>query len=459
MGNLGDNQRPSSVAPVKIGAAGLDARTRNAIELFLKVRFSAQYVLVEPEEADFWMIDLDSVNGRDLWVAHTKEYPGVPPILLSIHEKQEENAYCVRKPMSMAAAVAVLEQVTKGRTAKEVDTSRDRSSQEVVSTPAVSAAAVTGRSPMDRELSAQSGLAPPAGSGHHVREKALEVHTTESIGTIQTAVAAGGAISQRPSVDDAQFSRRPRVPASFQAATRLDERQTHMFIGSAPDIDPDDPHQVASAQFDPDRFLVGLVSRATAQAMRTGQQLRVSGREGVIVVQPEAEQFVVDIKSSLLRSLAAVPLSQEMSIQPLNGAETMEGTIWPFDRFQWMLTLWAARGRVPVGTDLRTPVRLTHWPNLTRLELFPNAMRIASLWSQQATSLLDTATALNIPQRYVFAFFSAAHGLGMVEILSKASGAIVDASTADLAIVGSTREHQSSKPGLLRRILAHLRLG
>jgi hypothetical protein len=34
-----------------------------------------------------------------------------------------------------------------------------------------------------------------------------------------------------------------------------------------------------------------------------------------------------------------------------------------------------------------------------------------ALWAQQPRSLLDTANALNIPQRYVFAFYSAACSL------------------------------------------------
>ena len=109
----------------------------------------------------------------------------------------------------------------------------------------------------------------------------------------------------------------------------------------------------------------------------------------------------------------------------------------------------AARGRIPLGTDPSTKVKLKHWPNLTRLQTFPNAMRIASLWSRQPVSLLESATVLGIPQRYVFAFFSAVQVLGLVETLDAES---TNQGRLDGRPVSRHRN-------LFRKILAHLRLG
>jgi hypothetical protein len=61
------------------------------------------------------------------------------------------------------------------------------------------------------------------------------------------------------------------------------------------------------------------------------------------------------------------------------------------------------------------PVRLRSWPNLNRLTLPPEAMRIAGLWSRGPQSLRETVRQLGIPQRYVFAFYSACAALGHVE--------------------------------------------
>jgi hypothetical protein len=83
--------------------------------------------------------------------------------------------------------------------------------------------------------------------------------------------------------------------------------------------------------------------------------------------------------------------------------------------FIWQLALWSARGRLPEGTDINQPVHLRRWPNFTRIAVTPHALAITALWAKGPRSLIDTAQMLNIPQRYVFAFYSAAHALQLVE--------------------------------------------
>jgi hypothetical protein len=71
---------------------------------------------------------------------------------------------------------------------------------------------------------------------------------------------------------------------------------------------------------------------------------------------------------------------------------------------------------VPKGTMLDRPVRLKHWPNFTRILLFPEAMRIAALLSEHTYSLTKTAQLLKIDERCVYSFYSAAYALGLVSM-------------------------------------------
>ncbi len=89
---------------------------------------------------------------------------------------------------------------------------------------------------------------------------------------------------------------------------------------------------------------------------------------------------------------------------------------WSMEAFMWLITLWCSRGRVPEGCDLTQPVYLMQWPNLTRLEPIPHAVRIAALIYHQPRTLTDTAKQLGIEQRYVFAFFSACKTIGLSDI-------------------------------------------
>jgi hypothetical protein len=79
-----------------------------------------------------------------------------------------------------------------------------------------------------------------------------------------------------------------------------------------------------------------------------------------------------------------------------------------FDATLWKLGMTTAKGCLPVGTDVNKVFFLKSWPNMTRLQPSPFALRIAALWATRGASLLETARILDIPQRYVFAFYNAA---------------------------------------------------
>ncbi len=85
------------------------------------------------------------------------------------------------------------------------------------------------------------------------------------------------------------------------------------------------------------------------------------------------------------------------------------------DAFVWLTALLSSRGRLPAGTGLRQPVRLGQWSNLTRLTPTPHGLKIAALWSAGQASLVETPALLGVAQRHVFAFYSAALALGMIE--------------------------------------------
>ena len=116
-----------------------------------------------------------------------------------------------------------------------------------------------------------------------------------------------------------------------------------------------------------------------------------------------------------LRSLALIPLVRQ-DFRIVVGSAREDGPWHPATPLLWELALWAARGRIPFGVPFDAPVRLLRWPNLTRLALTPDAIRIAGLWSGHPTSLLLSARALQVPQRHVFAFFSACRALDLLRL-------------------------------------------
>lgn len=89
----------------------------------------------------------------------------------------------------------------------------------------------------------------------------------------------------------------------------------------------------------------------------------------------------------------------------------------------WLFSLFAARGRLPFGVDVERPCRLRHWPNLTRLERTPEAIRIAALWSLRSISIGEVIARLGCEPRFVTAFYTGASASGLID-----TGADIEAS-------------------------------
>jgi len=86
----------------------------------------------------------------------------------------------------------------------------------------------------------------------------------------------------------------------------------------------------------------------------------------------------------------------------------------PHCELMWHLGYHTASGRLPVGVNRLTVVRMHHWPNFTRLPHTPDMHRLCALLVRRPTSLHLAAKMLCIDERHVFSFFSAAYAAGLI---------------------------------------------
>lgn len=203
------------------------------------------------------------------------------------------------------------------------------------------------------------------------------------------------------------------------------EHDVTTLVGEAADVDPAEAQATETLFFKPDAYLCGHLLSAIDLANEQGAPIAVMTDSGSIVVCTDKNVAIAGMSETTLRWLASVRLpasSVTLRVDPEGcpgepeNMELRRGS----NALLWMTMLWAARGRVPEGTSLNTPVRLTGWPNMTRLLLFPHCLRISALWAEKPVSLLETARLLGIPQRFVFSFYSAAYALGLVETVGEA---------------------------------------
>ncbi|WP_298598982.1 hypothetical protein [Zoogloea sp.] len=372
---------------------GMDKRSLYAFELFLS-RIGPHACQISGEEsADVAFIDLDNELGPYLLEGHRLLYPSRPLIVSARRPPMGNDPLTIEvvKPVGLSAFSAALEQVRQLLPAGEA------------SAPAA---------PAEPALPA----APPA----------LD--------------------SRQPSADPISLLR------------QIEERLSTFYVGSMPDVDLDDLAARSAIYYTPEHFLQGVIARAIAHAREIQRPVRIDDPNGAaLYLDPRSGLAYQARSANALRALAQLPTRGTVSLSRVESSdapalESLAGR--SLEALEWDVALWASRGRVPVGTHLDHPVRLLAWPNLTRLAVPPEAMRIAGLWSKGGISLRDTVRLLGVPQRYVFAFYSACLALGHVEQLST-PGAVAVARHNALA-VGTAEAAAPPMRGLFKRILGKL---
>lgn len=413
--------------PSGVGTVGLDSRTRNALEYFFKRKLDGHFSLSDVQSADIWIVDVDSMEGRAVFTGTEDAAHRQPVIALSINPVAIVGAaHQLRKPIRPQELVDALEKIASNIARVGV------------------------------ERKQRSGPAAPAtGTRHQLLSASDNSEEQRTASRLEEVYPFPPATRKR---DGETLISTSEESVGF----KLGNSDSRTFFGSVPDIDPADPHQVARAQFDPSRYLIGKLFHAIELARDSERAVRLASDLGVITVLPGAGQVLVDMSHNQLRALAVAPLDEErVGYRFVDGVDLSvvpREKIYRLDALLWTSMLLASRGKVPVGTDLNAPVTMKHWPNLTRLEAFPRApridssVRIAACLCRESVSLATLARVLKIPQRFVFAFFAAASALDLIVYSTDPETTIPNRATFPPSDSGASENHN-----LFKRILSHLR--
>ncbi len=424
---------------------GATRRTRQTLELLFENRTGGRYRFVDSDQAQAVIVDLDGLRAREEWRRYRERHPRRPALLLSLQEHPcEAPDQMIRKPFrtgELLQALARLEASLPDTLADNIPLTATGGGVSPAPLPVAAPAPV---------VPLRSGT-PPVGEERTTptRERRRTTVSRTTAGVREPLSRTTGSLSEPGSRTMAGFFDLTAVVPDHEVP---EQERFREICGEHPDIDPEDAQAVAEILLDDrDHLLRRLrnILLATSDSTPT-RLLTLRGRHHLLLYG--VSQIHSDLTDSALQALAADPISdEEIEIAPRpfspgevpwNGAMISQRT----DAFLWKLSLWTYRGRLPAGFDLTQRVYLRHWPNLTRLLEVPDAMRISALWLEHPMTLPFTARALQIPQRHVFAFYNAAHSIGLAGIVKRESDALMEQSIP----------HRSPQRGLFNRVLDHL---
>lgn len=411
----------------KIYTLGMSERGRQTMRIFFDRHLANLcQIAQDASEADAVIIDVDGYQADELLEKHLAEFPKHQVIMLTMMPEKytPENGIVIRKPIDVPAFAKAL-----------------RNLMERFFTPPAPASLPIDVEP---ELTAQARFSV---ANETLLKERLTRLSGANVANPDAMVPDKNPAKLTDKVDGAVLPKGMGAPPSLSAG------EFDFYIGSSPDVDLGNKTAREGIFYRPENFLQGHVEHVVALAKERSVAFRMTGLGfQTLIVDPLGQRILSVVPLSTLLSAGRIPLAyKELRVEPVSDKEvaSLHATAEShgMDSLLWRLALCASRGRLPADTSLDKVVSLVHWPNLTRLQAPPHAARILGLWARYQTSLEQTVSCLDVPQRYVFALYSACKSLGLANVQKKP---VSPATPAETPI----KAHQ--KQGLFRVLLSKL---
>lgn len=155
--------------------------------------------------------------------------------------------------------------------------------------------------------------------------------------------------------------------------------------------------------------LLGFVQQLAAQ----GQDVAVAvNGKPALVLFPSIQKVLLAVDPDKIQDLCSQSnLALESKAVPAN-PQLQEKAKIKIQAFIWQLAIWTAQGRLiePIRPD--TVLKLTAWPNMTRMAYLPESMRISAFLIKTPASLSMLYKLLPLEMNDILNFIAAAHAIG-----------------------------------------------
>ena len=221
------------------------------------------------------------------------------------------------------------------------------------------------------------------------------------------------------------------------------------YVGKNSDVDLHSAQAFMKVVYNPEHKLQGALELAIQHAKKYAKPVELTCLNVGFIVDISKNAIYAAVGESAIKSLCTMNVERLEAPRKLEGdysgqrlfamARQPMGELkrWNISALMWKVALWCSKGKIPRETDINLPVFLANWPNFSRLVCFPYAMNIAAVLIKKPMRLSEVARHLNIPQRYVFGFYSAAHSLGLANTSKRKSDYLFDVDSGYQAVENS----------------------
>jgi len=178
-----------------------------------------------------------------------------------------------------------------------------------------------------------------------------------------------------------------------------------------------DARTAGVAYFDPDKYSINLIRRAVTN--KQDIVLTAAGIGDILILSTRGEYFsqVSDMERFCTTPAAQLQVRVLTPNDPGLPSSDQHGR--NIDELMWQAAFYASAGRLLTGWYRDDVVELSQWPNLTRLPLTPNSMRIAAFFSRYPTSITLARSLLKIEREELYQFYSAARCAGIARAVNR----------------------------------------
>ena len=190
--------------------------------------------------------------------------------------------------------------------------------------------------------------------------------------------------------------------------------KAHKHVGGNKDIDPSNPDELKRIFLTPEKYLYHYLAKAVSLSNSNKSDIIIKTLFGNILFEDHSQKFFYGFDENKIKFMQGSPLFSESTLSLINIDSQLQRNktvSMQAKEMIWKSAISASKGRVPTGTSMDKSIEMKYWPNFSKLKIFRYAVQITAAWSRNALSLIDTASQLKIPQRYVFTLYCAMHAI------------------------------------------------